>query len=219
MFKRRYENREPKAEFNIEAWQPRTKLGQMVKEKKIASIEQIFSLGKPIKEVEIVDALLPALESKVLETASVQRMTKDTRKQKYRTTVVIGDKAGHVGVGVGKTGEVKASIEDAIKDAKKKVIHISFGCGSWECSCRTAHSLPIALRAKCGTAQMILKPAPRGVGIVAGKTARTVLEFSGVKDVWVFSRGRTRDIFNTAMATYLALKSLSRMKNTQGMES
>jgi len=209
----RYRDREEKEAFNIANWQPKTKLGELVKSGKITTIEQIFASGKLIKEVEIIDALLPGLENKILETAVVQRMTKDTRKRKFRTTVVVGDRHGHVGIGVGKATEAKPSIEEAVKDAKRKVISIYLGCGSWECDCKTKHSLPITLTAKVGTSEIILKPAPRGVGIVAGGVAKTVLEFAGVKDVWTFARGRTRDIYNMSMATYLALKSLSSIKN------
>ncbi len=201
------------------AWTPKTKLGEMVKEGKITSIEQIFAMGKPIKEVEIIDALLPNLETKVIETASVQRMTKDARKQKYRTTMIIGDRKGHVGLGVGKAVEVRPAMEEATKDAKMHIITTMLGCGSWECNCGTAHSLPIKLTAKVGTAQIILKPAPRGVGIVAGTTAKAVLELAGVKDVWTFARGRTRDIYNMSLATYIALKSLSRIKNADKLQA
>ncbi|MGA3020385.1 MAG: 30S ribosomal protein S5 [Candidatus Micrarchaeales archaeon] len=222
MFQRynRYPRREEeKKVFNIASWTPRTKLGVMVKEGRITSIEQIFKMGKTIKEVEIVDALLPGLESKTVETASVQRMTKDARKQKYRTTVIIGDKKGHVGIGVGKATEVKPAIDEAVKDAKLHIICIALGCGSWECSCGTAHSLPIMLRSKVGTAEIILKPAPRGVGIVAGSTARSVLELAGIKDVWTFARGRTRDIYNMSLATYRALESLSKIKNSEKIKA
>lgn len=202
----------------MEMWQPKTKLGEMVKTGKITSLEQIFTMGKTVKEVEIIDALLPNLESKAIETASVQRMTKDARKQKYRTTMVVGDKNGHVGIGVGKNVEVRPAMEEAVKDAKMHVISVPLGCGSWECNCGTAHSLPITLRAKVGTAEIILKPAPRGVGIVAGGTAKIVLELAGIKDVWTFARGRTRDIYNMGLATYVALRSLSQIKNSEKLK-
>ncbi len=215
---RRRREEEVKPAFSIEAWTPKTKLGEMVKEGKITNIEQIFAMGKPIKEVEIVDALLPGLETKIIETASVQRMTKDARKQKYRTTMIIGDKNGHIGIGVGKATEVRPAMEEAAKDAKMHVISIPLGCGSWECNCGTAHSLPITLRAKVGTAEIILKPAPRGVGVVAGANARAVLELAGIKDVWTFARGRTRDIYNMGLATFLALKGLNSIKNIEQLQ-
>ncbi len=218
-FYRRRREEEEKPAFSIEAWTPRTKLGEQVKSGQITKIEQIFAMGKPIKEVEIVEALLPGLEAKNIETASVQRMTKDARKMKYRTTVIVGDRKGHVGIGVGKATEVRPAFDEAVKDAKLHVISLQLGCGSWECNCGTAHSLPILLRAKVGTAEIILKPAPRGVGVVAGINARAVLELAGIKDIWTFARGRTRDKYNMALATFRALKSLSEMKNLEQMKA
>ena len=218
MFNPRYQRRrqeEEKKPFVMEMWQPRTKLGEMVKAGTMTSLEQILMMGKTIKEVEIIDALLPNLDTKVAETASVQRMTKDARKAKYRTTMIIGDRNGHVGIGVGKATEVRPAADEALKDAKMHMICIPLGCGSWECNCGTSHSLPITLRAKVGTAEIILKPAPRGVGVVAGSTAKMVLDLAGIKDVWTFARGRTRDKYNTALATYMALKSLSKIKNSE----
>jgi len=218
-FYKRKKEEEEKPAFSIAAWAPKTKLGQMVKAGQITSLEQIFEMGKPIKEVEIVDALLPGLETKNIETASVQRMTKDARKMKYRVTVIVGDRKGHVGIGVGKTTEVKPAFDEAVKDAKMHMISLSLGCGSWECNCGTAHSLPITLRAKAGTAEIILKPAPRGVGVVAGANAKAVLELAGIKDVWTFARGRTRDKYNMALATFWALRSLSKMKNVEKLKA
>lgn len=203
--------------YDLSAWKPKTRIGELVKSGQIKTLEQIFATGKPIKETEIIDILYPNLEDKVLEIASVQRMTKNNRKQKYRATVVIGDRNGHVGIGVGKDVEVKPAIETGIRDAKKHMISVNLGCGSQECNCNTRHSLPLRLKARCGSAEIILKPAPKGVGIAAGETARTVLEFAGVKDVWTFSRGRTRDVYNMAMATYMALNQLHELKNIEAL--
>ncbi len=213
---RNYNRREEVVEpLDINAWQPKTKVGEMVKLGQITSIDQIFAMGKPIKEVEIVDALIPAIQNKVLEIASVQRMTKNNRKQKFRATVVVGDMNGHMGVGTGKDVEVKPAIESAIRDAKKKIIPVRFGCGSWECNCGTSHTLPLTVRGKCGSVQVILKPAPRGVGIVANKVIKSVLQLTGASDAWSFSRGRTRDIYNMAVASYNALSSMNKLRNTE----
>ncbi len=201
--------------FNIDEWKPKTRIGEMVKKGEITSVEQIFGQGKPIKEVEIVDILLPNLEDKVIEIASVQRMTKNNRKQKYRATVIMGDRNGHVGIGVGKDVEAKPAIQTAIRDAKQHIISVNIGCGSWECNCGTKHSLPLVTRAKCGSADITLKPAPRGVGLAASATVRSVLELAGVKDMWTFAKGRTRDKYNMALATFNALKSLNEMKNVE----
>ena len=200
-------------------WIPKTKIGLMVKNGEIKSIEEIFNMGRGIREVEIVDALLPEVKDNVLEVASVQRMTKNNRKQKYRVTAVVGDGKGHVGVGVGKDPEVRPAIESAIRDAKKHIISVKLGCGSWECNCGTEHSLPLIMKGKCGSSEVILKPAPRGVGVIASKTVRVVLEMAGVKDMWTFSRGRTRDKYNLALAAYYALADLSSIKNAEAIKA
>jgi small subunit ribosomal protein S5 len=201
--------------FNIEEWTPLTELGKKVKAHEITSIEQIFHSGKRIEEREIVDALLPNLKSEVIEIMSVQRMTKNNRKAKYRVTAVVGDQNGHVGVGAGKDIEVKAAIENAISNAKRNVIPIIFGCGSWQCQCGTSHSLPFTTTGKCGSVEVILKPAPRGLGIVASDPVRKMLVLAGVKDLWSFSRGRTRAKYNTLMAVYRALTNINSMKNIE----
>ena len=201
--------------FNIEEWTPLTELGKKVKAHEITSIEQIFHNGKRIEEREIVDALLPNLKSEVIEIMSVQRMTKNNRKAKYRVTAVVGDQNGHVGVGAGKDIEVKAAIENAISNAKRNVIPIIFGCGSWQCQCGTRHSLPFTTTGKCGSVEVILKPAPRGLGIVASDPVRKMLVLAGVKDLWSFSRGRTRAKYNTLMAVYKALTNINSMKNIE----
>ena len=159
------------------------------------------------------------MEDKVLEIASVQRMTKNNRKQKFRVTVVVGDKNGHVGLGAAKDVEVRPAIDTGIRDAKRNMIAVKLGCGSWECGCGTAHSLPVMQKAKCGSAEIILKPAPKGVGIVASKTVKSVLELAGIKDVWTFSKGRTRDVYNMATATYAALQGLSELRNTEELKA
>ncbi len=203
---------------NLAEWKPRTKIGQMVKNGEITTVEQIFAYGKPIKEVEIIDMLLPDLEDKVIEIASVQRMTKNNRKQKYRATVILGDRNGHIGIGVGKDVEVKPAISTGIRNAKQNMISVVLGCGSWECNCGTRHSLPLTTKAKCGSAEITLKPAPRGVGVAASATVRTVLELAGIKDMWTFARGRTRDKYNIALAVFNALKSLNELKNSEALK-
>lgn len=204
--------------YDLSGWKPKTKIGELVKAGQIKSLEQIFATGKPVKETEIIDILYPKLEDKVLEIASVQRMTKNNRKAKYRATVVVGDRNGHVGIGVGKDVEVKPAIETGIRDAKRHMISVTLGCGSSECNCSTRHSLPLRLKAKVGSSEILLKPAPKGVGISAGETAKTVLELAGVKDMWTFSRGRTRDIYNMALATYEALNQLHTLKNVEALK-
>lgn len=210
-YRERRDDRKPV--FNIEGWDPKTSVGKRVKAHEITTIEQIFHEGKRIEEVEIVEALCPDMKSEVIEIASVQRMTKNNRKMKFRAIAVVGDGKGHVGVGAGKDVEVKAAIDSAIKNAKVNMVPVIMGCGSWQCTCGTPHSLPLVVKGKCGSVEVILKPAPRGLGVVASEPTRKMLELAGVKDLWSFSRGRTRAKYNVLMATYRALMKIENMKN------
>lgn len=204
--------REEKEPFNIDAWTPRTDLGRMVKAKEIVTVEEIFEMGKPILEHEIVDALLPNLTDAVLEIKMTQRMTDCGRKSTYRAIAIVGDGASHVGIGAGRAAEVKPAVEQAIKYAKRNILKVPLGCGSWECGCGAKHTVPITVQGKNGSVQVTVKPAPRGLGIAASKIVKQVLKSAGVKDAWVFMRGRTSSIYNTAMSALDALDSLNRMK-------
>ena len=198
--------------LDLENWTPKTELGKLVKEKEIVSIDQIFEMGKPILEPEIVDSLLPELESETLMVSPTQRSTDSGRKTKFRVVVVLGDKKGHVGVGVGKHDEVRPAIEAAMKDARKNIIRVSFGCGSWECKCGGQHSIPIVLKGKYGSTQLTLKPAPRGLGLAANDVVKKVLSMAGIKDIWSSTRGSTDNVYNMAMATIEALDSYNTLK-------
>jgi small subunit ribosomal protein S5 len=210
---RRERREDDRPRFNIEAWAPKTQLGKDVKEHRVTSMNQVFNEGRSIQESEVIDALLPDLKNEIIEIINVQRMTKNNRKMKFRATAVVGDGKGHIGVGAGKDVEVKAAIDSAIIDAKGKVIPIIMGCGSWQCKCGTKHSLPFKATGRCGSVEVILRPAPRGLGIVASGPIKKALELAGVKDIWAFSRGRTRSRYNAVMAVYRALGSINKMKN------
>jgi small subunit ribosomal protein S5 len=194
-------------------WTPRTQVGKMVKEGKITSVEEIFLLGKKILEPEIVDYLYPNLVQETLEIRSTQRMTDNGRKTQFRAVVLVGDKNGHVGVGAGKSEEAKPAIESALRNAKKNLISVPLAStGDYK------HTIPIKVSGKVGGVEISLKPAPLGIGLVANEVAKKVLSFAGVKDVWSFSRGRTRNVYNMAMAVIDALEKLNSMKLIESWE-
>ncbi len=195
------------------SWTPRTELGRKVSANEITDIDQILSMGKRILETEIVDALLPDLKDEVLQIKSTQRMTAYGRKQQMRAVVIIGNRRGYISVGVGKAPEVRDAITEAIVEAKKAMIHVKLGCGSWECGCSTEHSLAQKVKGKSSSTEITLLPAPKGVGIVAGENTKKVLELAGVKDCWSFSKGRTRNILNAVLATLKALNSANALKH------
>jgi small subunit ribosomal protein S5 len=193
-------------------WTPKTELGRKVKNHEVNSIEEIYTDGKQILESEIVDFLLPDLEEQTLEIRNTQRMTDCGRKIQFRAVVLVGDKKGHVGIGTGKSEEVRPAIETAAKNARRNIIAVPRGSGSWEDPKKAPNSIPIRCIGKNGSVEVLLKPAPRGVGLASNPIVRKVLVAAGVKNVWSFSRGHTRNIYNMAMATLKALDSLNNMR-------
>jgi small subunit ribosomal protein S5 len=193
---------------DIASWQPKTKLGKMVKEGKI-TLDQILEEGRPILEAEIVDAFLPNLEAVLMQMDMTQRVTDSGRKTSFRAIVVVGNRAGYVGLGVGKSTEAANATSKALQDAKRNIIKLPRGCGSWECQCGTEHSLPRAVSGKEGSTIVELMPAPKGVGLAVNDTIKVVMELAGIKDVWGKVRGSTNNVYNTLVATIKALKELN----------
>ncbi|MBI2079512.1 30S ribosomal protein S5 [Candidatus Micrarchaeota archaeon] len=198
--------------IDVASWSPKTEIGKMVKTGQITSLEQVFDLGKPILEPEIVDALIPNMEVETLSVRSTQRVTDSGKRTQFRVVVVIGDHNGHVGIGVGKSDEMKPALDYAVRNSKKNVISIKKGCGSWECKCSVTHSLVQKTMGKQGSTIVNLKPAPRGLGLAANSIVRKVLSMAGVNDVWSSSQGAGGNIYNTAIATIKALDSLNKLK-------
>jgi small subunit ribosomal protein S5 len=194
-----------------ETWQPKTKLGQMVKSGELYSLEDVINSGKPILEPEIIDILLPEMEVDTLEVRTTQRVTDSGKRTKFRIVVVIGDRKGHVGVGVGKSEELKPAMDYAVRNAKKNMISVRMGCGSWECRCNNPHSVPMRTSGKEGSTIVTLKPAPRGLGLAANTIVKKVLGMAGVKDVWSATIGGS-NTYNMAMATLKALDALNTLK-------
>jgi small subunit ribosomal protein S5 len=191
-------------------WVPRTKVGRLVKEGRITSVDEIYRRNLPILEPEIVDILLPNLEHEVIDVGIVQKMTDAGRITRYRAVVVIGNRDGYVGIGKGKARQFRLAVDKAITNAKLNITPVRRGCGSWECTCGEPHSVPYTVRGKSGSVEVILKPAPKGTGLVVGDVAKVVLRLAGITDVWSYTRGETRTTYNFARATYEALRNTYR---------
>ncbi len=194
-----------------ESWAPRTGVGLKVKGGEITTLEEVLDSGKPILEPEIVDVLLPDMESETLQIKTTQRVTDSGKRVKFRVVAVIGDRKGHVGLGVGKSDELKPAMDYAIRDAKKHMIAIKTGCGSWECKCSMQHSVISKTLGKEGSTIVALKPAPRGLGLAANDVVKKVLSIAGVKDVWSQAQGG-KNVYNMAVATMKALDNLNTLK-------
>jgi small subunit ribosomal protein S5 len=193
-------------------WVPQTRLGKLVKEGQVTTMSEALESGLPIREYQIVDALLPEIRDEVLDINMVQRMTDSGRRVKFRATVIVGNGDGFIGIGEGKDVQVGVAIRKAIDTAKMNIINIKRGCGSWECGCGLGHTVPFEVIGKAGSVEVELKPAPRGLGLASGGTAKKVLEIAGIKDAWTKVYGETRTTINFAKATYDALMKTTTMK-------
>lgn len=187
-------------------WVPRTKLGKLVKEGKVGSIKDIMEYNMPIREYQIVDLLLPNLESKVIFSGVVQRQTDAGEVNSFKIVTVAGNGAGFIGIGSGKARQLNDARQKSLVDAKLNITYIKRGCGSWECRDGSPHSVPYKMTGKSGSVAVTILPAPRGTGLVASEAVRQVLGLAGVSDAWVHSFGETRNAVNVAYSTLEALR-------------
>jgi len=201
--------------FDKEEWEPKTKIGRMVKDGIITDIDEIFEKGLPIMELEIVDSLLPELDEEVMDVNLVQRMHKSGRKVNFRVIVAVGNKNGYVGLGQGKAREVGPAIRKAVDDAKYNIIKVRRGCGDWGCVCGREHTVPFKVNGKTGSVVVTLLPAPAGLGLAVGDVGKTILKLAGINDVWSRTSGQTQTTVNFANATFEALKELSKVKASE----
>lgn len=195
----------------VEEWKPRTRLGKMIFEGDITSMEEVFMEGLRIREPEIVDVLLPDLQEEVIDINLVQKQTDAGEKSRFKAIVAVGNRDGYVGLGGAKAKQVRTAIEKAAVDARLNITVVRQGCGSWECGCGKSHSLPFQVRAKCGGVEIVLIPGPRGLGLVASEAARLILRLAGVKDCWTRSYGSTRTVPSFAYAVFEALQKTYRL--------
>jgi small subunit ribosomal protein S5 len=137
------------------------------------------------------------LEEQVIRTNKVQKTHKGGRSLSWNVLVAVGDRSGHVGVGLGKAAGIPDAIRKAIEDAKKNIIAVPL----------VGTTIPHEVETHFGAALVRMKPASPGTGVVAGGAVRPILELAGVRDVLAKSLGSPNAI-NTARATMEGLKSL-----------
>jgi small subunit ribosomal protein S5 len=133
-------------------------------------------------------------DQEVLEIARVVRVVKGGRRFSFRASVVAGDRSGKVGFGLGKSRDVQAAIQKAYNQAVKNMVKVTLADGT----------LPHVVEAKFKGAQVTLRPARPGTGIIAGGTVRMVADLAGVTNVVSKRRGSANKVSN-ARATLLAL--------------
>ncbi|TPX43626.1 hypothetical protein SeMB42_g04660 [Synchytrium endobioticum] len=164
-------------------WVPVTKLGRLVADGKIKKIEELYLFSLPIKEYQIVDFFLPKLKEDVMKVMPVQKQTRAGQRTRFKAFVVIGDGAGHVGLGVKCSKEVANAIRGAIILAKLSVVPVRRGY--WGTILGDPHTVP---------AKVTAAPVPK-----------KLLQLAGIVDCYTSARGSTKTLGNFVKATFVAI--------------
>ncbi len=146
------------------------------------------------------DRVRPEFDQKIISIRRVTRVMAGGRRFSFSVAMVIGDKKGKVGVGIGKAGDTQLAIEKAVRDAKRNMITVPMN--------KDSH-IPHDVHIKYASSEVMIQPAP-GRGLVAGSSVRTVLEMGGVKDVTAKIFSRSKNKLNNARAAVEALKQLKK---------
>ncbi|MBR9701555.1 30S ribosomal protein S5 [Candidatus Pacearchaeota archaeon] len=210
----------PTREEIVEAWEPKTKLGQDVKDGRIKEISEILEGDMKILESEIVDSLIN-VKSDLISIGQAkgkfgggkrrawrqtQRKTKEGNVPSFSTMAVVGDENGHVGVGAGKAKETLPARDKAIRKAKLNIMKVKRACAGFDCDCSELHSIPFKVTGKSGSVKVTLIPAPQGTGLVVGNELKKVLKMAGIEDVYSRTDGKKRTTFNLIKACINALE-------------
>lgn len=134
----------------------------------------------------------------VLDTKAVVKVTKGGRQRRFQAVVLVGDKKGLVGLGIGKANEISEAVKKARQDAQKNVVKVPIVDG---------RTVPHEIINEEGATKVVIKPASAGTGLVAGSAVRAVLEIAGYHDIISKALG-ARTKINMARATINALQSM-----------
>ncbi len=149
-----------------------------------------------------IDPSKLALEERIIKTNKVQKTHKGGRTLSWNALVVVGDGEGHVGCGLGKARAIPEAIRKGVEAAKRNLIQVPL----------VGPTIPHAVTCRLGAAEVMIRPASPGTGLVAGGSVRAILESAGVRDVLAKSLGSANPI-NTAWATMEALQMLKRAED------
>lgn len=199
-------NRPQRRRDHEEIWIPKTALGKQVNAGTVTSLESIIEQGLRIQEAGIIKKLLPDLKTEVIDVGIIQKMTSNGQSTRFMAIVAAGNMNGYLGIGRGKSKQMRIAIEKATNQAYLSVSPVKMGCGSWECRCDQKHSIPFKIRGKGGSVTIEILPAPRGLGLVAGGKIKRLLELAGLQDAWTKATGSTSTMNSTSKAILNCLR-------------
>ena len=139
----------------------------------------------------------PEFDQQIVDLARVTRVTEGGKQLSFRVCIIIGNRKGRVGYGVAKGKDVQIAVEKAVRQAKKNIIDIPFVNGT----------IPHRVEAKFKAAKVMIKPAPKGSGIIAGGATRLILDMAGLPNASSKMLGKTTNKLTNVLATFKALQS------------
>ncbi len=154
------------------------------------------------RKIETVEPVESEWKEQVVQIRRVTKVVKGGKKLSFRAIVIVGNKKGQVGMGVAKAAEVIIAIQKAVADARKNLVSVPLFNAT----------IPHMITGRSGAGSVVLRPASKGTGVIAGGAVRAVLELAGVENILSKSLG-SKSPLNAANATLNALKSLRKFKD------
>jgi len=213
----------------LASWNPISELGKKVKTKSITSIEEVLKSNQKILEEEITETLLPELEIAFINIGQskgkfgggrrkiqkqTQKITKEGSIMSFSMCAISGNKDGVLGLGFGKARETVPAREKTTRKVKLNLISVRRGAGNWDSFGAGLHTIPFAVKGKCGSCEITLMPAPKGTGLVAEGELKRMFKLAGIKDIWTKTQGNTKNKTNLMKAGFEALKNLQKVRLT-----
>ena len=146
-------------------------------------------------------------EEKVIQISRVSKKTKGGNKIGFSALMVVGDKKGRVGVALGKAPDLLSAIKKGVKKAKKRLVNVPMN----------GTTIPFAIEVKKGAGRVLLKPAPKGSGVIAGGPVRAVVEAAGIRDISSKILGSENQA-SSVYATFEALKQIAHLVEIKGLK-